>query len=499
MPQIGLILIILFFTGACTMGPDYQRPTLTSPAEYRHGVGADKIWRQAIPADDLPRGEWWRIYQDPILNELQQRAAANNLELRAALARLEQARALTRISEADLLPRLDLQPSGQRARKPADLAPAGQARTTTTLNLPLIFGYELDLWGRLRRLSEAAKADFAAGAADFENFRLLLHGEVARTYFALRTLDGEIQLLEKTLELRQKNQRLMASRFQHGLNDRLGLSRAETEVATTEAEVIILHHRRSEIEHALALLIGEAASSFIQEVNSTSNAVPPMIKPGLPAQLLQRRPDVAGAERRLMAVNARIGAAEAAFFPAIRLTGAAGFGSTELSSLLSLGNRFWNLAPQLSLPLFDGGRNRARLEQAKAAHQEALAQYQQTILRAFKEVEDALSALKHLDAQQNAQRRAAASAHTTVKLAHHRHSAGLVSYLEIIESERSALSLERAVLLTNGQQLQAHIALVKALGGGWQETEGLYPPSLHSLQLPFQTKTVEVSPGGLGR
>jgi len=341
--------------------------------------------------------------------------------------------------------------------------------TTTTLNLPLNLGYEVDLWGRLRRLSEAAAGDFAAGVAEVENFRLILHSEVARAYFALRTLDGEIELLEKTLELRRENLRLMSSRYRHGISDRLDLSRTETEVAVAEAEMIALRQRRSEVEHGLALLVGEAPGNFIQAADPAPAPTPPLVKPGLPAELLQRRPDVAGAERRLMAANARIGAAEAAFFPAIRLTGAAGFGSSELSTLLNSGNRFWNFGPQLSLPVFDGGRNRARLEQAQAVHQEALAQYQQTILQAFREVEDALTALKHLAAQQEAQQRAAASARETVTLAHHRYRAGLVSYLEVIDSERSALTLERAVLLTDGQQLQANIALVKALGGGWEQ------------------------------
>ncbi|MFH7325077.1 efflux transporter outer membrane subunit [Desulfurivibrio sp. C05AmB] len=469
MPKVILPLIFLLFAGGCALGPDYQRPEVASPVEYRHSPAQDETWQQAMPADDLPKGEWWRLYRDPILDQLQEQAAANNLELRAALARLEQARALVGISEADLLPRLDLQPSAQRGRTPADLSPLGQTMTTTTLNLPLNLGYEVDLWGRLRRLSEAAGADFAAGAAEVENFRLILHGEVARTYFALRTLDGEIELLGKTVELRRENLRLMASRYQHGISDRLDLSRTETEVAVAEAEMIALRQRRSEVEHGLALLVGEAPGNFIQAADPAPAPTPPLVKPGLPAELLQRRPDVAGAERRLMAANARIGAAEAAFFPAIRLTGAAGFGSSELSTLLNSGNRFWNFGPQLSLPVFDGGRNRARLEQAQAVHQEALAQYQQTILQAFREVEDALTALKHLAAQQEAQQRAAASARETVTLAHHRYRAGLVSYLEVIDSERSALTLERAVLLTDGQQLQANIALVKALGGGWEE------------------------------
>lgn len=483
MPRIGLILIVLLLGSGCALGPDYQRPELDPPADYRHASppadhGEEVRLQPALPADDLPRGEWWRLYRDPALNELQQRAAAGNLELRVALARLDQARAAARLGSADRLPRLDLQPSAQRSRTPEDLSPMGVATTTTVITLPLNLGYEIDLWGRLRRQSEAAGAEFQASAAEVENFRLLLHGEVARAYFSLWTLEQELELLAKTLELRRENLRLVTSRFSGGLTGRLDVSRAESEAAVTEAEVVMLRQRRAELEHALALLMGETTSRFtLPRIGEIGPNVPP-VAPGLPSALLQRRPDVAAAERRLMAASARIGMAEAAFFPTIRLTGAAGYGSNELDRLLNTGNRLWSLGPQISLPIFDGGRNRARLEQAKAAYQENLAAYQQTILQAFKEVDDALVALNLLTEQQQAQQRALAAARQSVELSHHRYRAGLVSYLEVIESERTTLSLERAALLTTGQQLQANLALIRALGGGWQDDDlPALPPS----------------------
>ncbi len=469
-PALTLTLLTSLLGAGCALGPDYQRPELDPPAAYRHAPQSGKEslpLEAAIPADHLPKGEWWKLYGDPLLDDLQARTALGNQELRGALARLEQARAAARIIDADLLPRLDLQASAQRGRTPEDFSPLGGATTATTINLPLNLAYELDLWGRLRRQSEAAGADFAASTAELENFKLLLHGEVARAYFALRVLDQELELLNQTVGLRADNLRLVKSRFVNGLADRLDLSRAETESAGAEAETIALRQQRAEIEHALALLLGESSSRLTLDTHAFAPEIP-TLAPGLPATLLQRRPDVAAAERRLMAASARIGMAEATFFPAIRLTGAAGYGSTELGNLLSRGNTLWNLAGQLSQPLFDGGRNRARLEQSQAAYEENLAAYRQTILKAFKEVDDALVALKLLAEKQAAQQRALAAARQSVELSHHRYRAGLVSYLEVIESERSALTLERATLLTTGQQLQAHLALVKALGGGWQ-------------------------------
>lgn len=465
---LTLLLAVLPLVNGCLLGPDYLRPEIDTPDGWKEVRGESGSRLNAIPADELPKGRWWEIYDDSELNRLQQEATLNNQDLRAAMARLEQAGAAARVAGAAIMPTLDLQADAQRGASSADLTPGGASQTGTTINLPLNLAYELDLWGRLRRQSEAAGADFAASAAELESFRLLLHSEVARSYFTLQTLEREVGLLSKTLELRRKNQKMMNHRYQLGIGNRLDLSRAQTETATSEAELITLQQQRSEMEHALALLLG-AHPAELELSKGEHLPTPPPLQPGLPAELLLRRPDVAAAERKLKAANARIGMAEAAFFPGIRLTGAAGFGSTELSTLLNSGNSFWNLGPQLSLPIFDGGANQARLDQAGAAHREALAGYQQTILQAFREVEDALSALYHLENRHRAQTRALEHASEGLELARRRYQGGLVSYFEVIESERSHLGLQRALLNTKGQQLQAHIALVKALGGGFQE------------------------------
>ncbi|WP_305042250.1 efflux transporter outer membrane subunit [Geoalkalibacter sp.] len=458
---IGLTALLL---GACTLGPAYQRPEVMTPPVYRE----DAPWKQATPADALPKDAWWRLYGDPTLDDLQERARIANQDVRAALARLERARAAARISEADLLPRLDLDPSVQRGRTPEDLAPGRGAFTATALHVPFDLSYEIDLWGRVRRSVEAAGAEYQASAADLHNLLLIVHAEVARSYFGLRTLDAEIALLERTLELRAQNLRLVESLFKNGQVGRLDVARAETELASARSEEAGLRRLRAQFEHALAVLAGEPPAGLVLAA-APLDLEPPAIAPGLPSALLERRPDVAAAERRMAAANARIGVAQTAFFPAVRLTGSAGWGSSELSSLFSWDNRAWGLGPALSLPIFDAGRNRAGLEQAQALHEEAVALYRQSLLIAFREVEDALSDLRHLAEQYDAESTATRSAREAAELSGKRYRAGLVSYLEVVDAERTALASERAATRILGQRLQAGVSLIKALGGGWSD------------------------------
>lgn len=462
-----MIVVALTLTG-CTLGPDYQRPEMETPAAFRYAGENAAAWKIAEPADDTPKGEWWRLFADSRLNELQAQATAANQELRAALARLDQARAAARISEAAQAPTLDLNPAASRRRTPADLSGTGAAITADTITLPLDLAYEIDLWGRVRRSVEAAGADYQAAASDLETIRLGLHAEVARHYFTLRALDRESELLAATVELRRENLRLIDSRFRNGQVGRLEMARAESELAAVTAEALELKRLRDEREHALALLTGQAASNFQLAARPlAAEDEPPAVQPGLPSALLERRPDVAAAERRLMAANARIGVAEAAFFPRLSLTGSAGFGSNELDALFTSPNRSWLLGPLASLPILDGGRRQADKEQALAAHEERVALYRQQVLTAFKEVEDALSAGQLLAQQATARKEAAAAAREAAELSGKRYRAGRVSYLEVVESERTALAAERTVIQIQNQRLQAAISLVKALGGGW--------------------------------
>ena len=450
----------------CTMGPDYQRPEATVPAAYRE----ESPWKEAAPADDLDKGAWWQAYGDPVLDDLQQRAASANQSLQAAIARVDQARAAARISESALYPRLDLAPSALRGRSAADLN-GGTAETTTVLRTPLDLSYEIDLWGRVRRSVEAGTAQYQASKADLQNILLTLQSDVSRNYFNLRSLDAQLDLLRRTVELRRRNLQLVTSLFDNGQVGRLDVARAETELANAQAETAALNRRRVSTEHALAVLIGEPVANFKLPLPPPNlEARPPLVTAGIPSTLLERRPDIAAAERRMIAANARIGVAKAAFFPAINLTGSAGYASNELSQLFEWDNHTWSLGPFISLPIFDAGRNRAQLAQAEAAWMEAVALYRQQILVAFREVEDALSDIRILGEQAEAQQRALDAARQAADLSGKRYRAGLVSYLEVVVSERTALATEFLANQVLEQRFQASVSLIKALGGGWESS-----------------------------
>ncbi|WP_298036740.1 efflux transporter outer membrane subunit [uncultured Desulfuromonas sp.] len=463
---IALTLFSLLLAG-CTLGPDYLRPEVDTPLAWKEGAP----WKEAAPMDGAPKGSWWEIYGDPVLNGLEEEAAAANQDLRAAAARVDQARALARIDEADLLPRVDLNPAAGRARTPGDFAFGGKGVTGDSYSVPFDLSYEIDLWGRVRRSAEASRADAGASLADYRNVLLVLQAEVAGNYFALRSLDAEIALLERTVGLRRENLELVASLFEHGQVGRLDVARAETELATTEAEALGVQKRRAELEHALAVLLGRAAAGFALSP-APLDLTPPAVAPGLPSSLLERRPDVGAAERQMAAASARIGIARTAFFPAIRLTGSAGYASTEASGLFDWDSRSWALGPAVSLPIFEAGRNRANLNRARAAYEEAVAIYRRQVLVAFAEVEDALSGLRVLAAQADAQGRAVGAAREAAEISDKRYQAGFVSYLEVVDSQRTSLQSERQAVQILGQRLQASVSLIKALGGGWNMEPG---------------------------
>jgi multidrug efflux system outer membrane protein len=331
----------------------------------------------------------------------------------------------------------------------------------------VVLSYEIDLWGRVRRSIEAAEADVESSFADYQNLLLTLQAELARSYFTLRAVDNEIELLQQTIKLRLATRDLVKSKFDNGQVGQLDLSRAESELATTEAEAFGLQKQRGELENAIAVLIGLPPANFSLTTGLLTQGPPP-VSPGLPSALLERRPDVAAAERQMAAASARIGVARTAFFPAISLTGSAGFGSTQVDSLFEWDNRTWGLGPAISLPIFDYGRNRANLDQARAAYDEAVANYRQQVLVAFQEVEDGLNGLQVLAQQGLSLQQATAAANQAWQISEKRYRAGLVSYLEVVDSQRTALLAERALVQLRGQQLNSSVLLIKALGGGWQ-------------------------------
>ena len=458
-------------SGPLTIGPDYQAPTNFIPEKYK----AEDLgnWKEGKPLDTLPKGDWWTAFNDEGLNDLETRAFSANQNLKAAVARVDQSRASARVARSQFLPTVTFQPSYTRERFSPNQEPAFGSITANSYSVPLDLSYEVDLWGRVRRSFESARADAQATLADFYGVQLGLQTDVAVNYFSLRALDAQIGTVAGTIGLRKEQLQLVQSRFDGGIGNELDVERSKTELATTEAEAADLARRRAELENAIAILVGANPSSFkLPALTSTNwNPQPPEIPAGLPADLLERRPDVATAERQLASANAKIGVAKAAFFPVLTLTASGGYLSADVDSLFRWDSRQWTLGPSLSLPIFAGGRNRANLRSSKAAFEEAVAQYRQQVLVAFGDLENSLSGTRHLADQAAAQQRAVASSRRAVELATDRYRSGIVNYTEVIDASRDALQADRDNEQLAGQRLIAAVQLIKALGGGWQQQQ----------------------------
>ena len=473
----GAVGVALLFTvlsahaGPLTVGPDYAAPSNAIPAAYKAaGLGE---WKAGRPLDGVPKGSWWTLFRDPDLNDLEGRAAASNQQLCVAVARVDQARSTARVARSELFPGVAAHPSVVRQRYSPDQQPSFGNLTANTFGAPLDLSYEIDLWGRVRRGFESARDEAQAALADYFSVLLTLQADLAQNYFALRALDAEIGTVAGTVELRREQVRLVRSRFEGGIGNELDVARAETELSTAEAEAASLAQRRDALENAIAILAGENPGVFRLAARGDAgtdwNPQPPQIPAGLPADLLERRPDVAAAERRLAAANAKIGVAKAAFFPVLTLTGSGGYLSGDVDTLFNWNSRVWSIGPSLSLPLFAGGRNLANLHRARGAFEESLAQYRQQVLIAFGDVEDSLTNIRHLSGQADAQARAVEFARRASGLAADRYRSGIVAYLEVVDANRDALAAERANAQLSGQRLIAAVQLIKALGGGWSE------------------------------
>ena len=470
-PRFLLTLANAMLVAGCIhVGTDYVRPKATLPAAY---VEAGP-WKVAAPSDEVIRGSWWEIYGDPVLNRLEEQARASSPRVQAAVARVEQARAILGFNEAGHYPTLEFSPDASRSgvsRNRPDQpskVPGNTAYTTNRFRMPLYASYEIDLWGKISRLEESANRRMEASVAAYHGVLLTLHSDLAQTYFQLRAADEELVLLTRGIELRERARDLVGARKRGGLASELDLARVETELAVTQSDAQAALRRRNELQYALALLTGAAPGPFELSVEPFVPQ-PPVIPVGMPADLLERRPDIAEAERLLAARNADIGVAQAALFPSIKLTGALGFESNELSALLNRESQIWSLGASLTQPLFDGGRLRSNIDRARAVHAENLAEYRERLLVAFKEVETALSALRILDLQHESQSRAVNSAERAEQLATARFKTGLVNVLELIDAQRTRLQVERGRLLIRQQQMLASVTLIRALGGGWAE------------------------------
>jgi multidrug efflux pump len=453
------------------VGPDYKPLTNSTPASYKAYTEYGS-WKMGQPLDNVPKGAWWEIFGDTNLNALELQAFQANQGLKGAFARLEQSRDVARIARADLMPTVDFNPSYERQKYSPLQNPSFGDITANTFNMPLDLSYEVDLWGRVRRSFEGARADAQASLADYYNVLLALQSDVADNFFTLRELDAEIEIVNNTIDLRHEQVKVVESRYQGGIGSELEVAQAQTELATTEADAASLARSRDEIENAIAILVGANPSEF-HLAPSTNNWTPepPEIPAGLPGDLLERRPDVAQAERQLASANAKIGVAKAAFFPVVSLTGSGGYLSGDVNTLFNWEAHTWSFGPSVSLPIFAGGRNLAGYRHSKAGYTEAVAAYREQVLLAFGDVENSLSGIKHLADQFEAQQRAVTNSLQAATLAEDRYRSGVVSYIEVVDANRDLLTAQRAATQLTGRRFIASIRLIKALGGGFEADE----------------------------
>jgi NodT family efflux transporter outer membrane factor (OMF) lipoprotein len=478
----GLLISLLLFSG-CTVGPRYAKPTVPTAPEYKE-VPSD--WKTAQPSDQIARGKWWEIFQDAQLNALEEQINVSNENLKSAEAQFQQARALVRFNRAAYYPTVTAGASAAREHLSQNrpLVTSASATNVSDFSIPVDASYEADVFGRVRHTVEAARANAQASAADLESVRLSLHAELAFDYFEMRTLDAEEQLLLSNVTSFEKALDLTQNRYKGGVASAVDVAQAQTQLENTRTQAIDVLVQRAQNEHAIATLIGQPASTFTAPALAW-NSPPPDIPPGIPSELLERRPDIAAAERRVAAANAQVGVARAAYFPIFTLTGSGGFESTAITTLIQGPSGFLTVGAAAAVTAFDGGRRRAVSEQARAAYDESVANYRQSVLAAFQEVEDNLAALRILNDEAKAQQAAVAAAEHSLDLSNNRYRGGVVSYLEVTTAQSTALADERAAVDILRRRMTASVSLIKALGGGWNSA------SLPSVKVdsPQQTAT----------
>jgi NodT family efflux transporter outer membrane factor (OMF) lipoprotein len=462
-----MTLVVVAASG-CSVAPKLTLPDVPTAAAYKE----PSPWTTAVPADELPRDAWWNLYQDDRLSELQDRLAANSPDLAAALARYDQALAYSAQLRSDLFPSIALQGQAQRARQSETNPPSGSSSTRyyNSYVLGAQASYEIDLWGRVRNNVRYGRLSAEAAAADLQSARLSLQAELADTYIALRGLDKEAELLEETVQAYDRALSLTQDRYRAGIVSGLDVSRAQSQLDAARSQSAQTQAQRATLEHAIAALIGASPSEFTLQPQSSDLQIP-NIPAAVPADLLQRRPDIAAAQRRTAAANASVGVARSAFFPSIALNASYGFASNASANWLTAPNAAWAIGPSLLLELFDGGRRRAQVDQAVAVLEEAGANYRATVLGAFQQVEDNLALMHHFGTAAESERAAASSAEKSLEYAQNRYKEGAASYLEVVESQTTALTARRAALDLDTRRLRASVALIRALGGGWSQEQ----------------------------
>jgi NodT family efflux transporter outer membrane factor (OMF) lipoprotein len=481
--RAGLGMAVIAALSGCAVGPDYVRPPVITPAAYKELDG----WKVAEPGDLALRGAWWETFGDPTLSELENRVSAANQTLVAAAATYRQATALVREARAGFFPTVTIGAGYTRSQVSSTLTSSGSnanatagaltggvssttGRPTNFFQMPIDVSWTPDFWGRVRRTVESNQAAAQASAGDLETARLSLQAELAQDYFQMRTLDAQRKLLDETVTAFEQSLELTRTRFRGGVASQVDIVQAETQLETTRAQAIDVGVARAQFEHAIALLTGQPASTFTLPAAPLTTP-PPSVPIGVPSQLLERRPDVAAAERRMAAANAQIGVALAAFYPTVTLSGSAGFESSSIAQWLTWPSRFFAVGPSISQTVIDGGLRRAQTDQAHAAYDNSVANYRQTVLTAFQGVEDNLAALRILESEAGVQDRAVRAAQRSVTLTTSQYRAGIVSYLNVITTQTIALANEVTAVQILGRRMTATILLVQALGGGWNTAE----------------------------
>lgn len=456
--SITSTLCLLVLSG-CTVGPDYQRPTMAVPLHYKEA----RHWQQATPRDDLSKGTWWAVYHDPELDRLLRQVSISNQNVANYAALYRQANALVSGSQADLMPTVGYDASTTRSSSHS----SGGRTTSNTHQAELSASWELDLWGKLRRTVEENRASAEASAAELNNVTLSAQSELAQDYFQLRIMDEKIALSQRSIAAYERYLTVINNKYQVGSESRATQAQAQMQLESARASMQDYQWQRAQLEHAIALLLGLAPAQFSLPVAKLT-ATLPAIPAAMPAQLLQRRPDIAEAERNVAAANAAVGVAIAGYYPDLSLSASGGVSASSLQNLLSLPNRVWSLGPSLSGTLLDFGATSSEVEQARAAYDAKVASYRQTVLEGLQEVEDYLVELDTLQGEVASQQRAATAAQTSASVTRNQYDAGMIDYLDVATTENSSLTEQQSLLSLQSTQWTASVKLIAALGGSWE-------------------------------
>jgi NodT family efflux transporter outer membrane factor (OMF) lipoprotein len=464
----GLLALVVLLSGGCTVGPNYRTPVVETPSAFKEAGN----WKPAQPNDQNLGGSWWTTFRDPQLDALELQVNISNQNLKAAEAQYQEARAALRYDRADYYPTVTAGPSASRTRVSANAPPPGSKFDGVTYSdfvLPFDFSYQVDVWGRVRRTVEASRDQAQASAADLATVNLSLHADLAIDYFQARSLDAEEQLLTSTVKQYEDALELNESRFQGGLSSEVEVQQAKTQLDTTRAQAIDVGVLRAQYEHAVAILIGKPPAEFSLPPLPLT-VPPPLVPTSMPSELLERRPDIAAAERRVAAANAQIGVAKSAYYPVISLTGGGGFESSSITSLLNGPSGLWSFGVSALGTVFDGGRRRALTDEARARYDVQVAAYRESVLTGFQQVEDNLAAVRILENEAKVQNEAVVAAQKSLDLSNTRYTGGVTSYLEVTVAQSAALQDEVTAVNILGRRMANTVLLIQALGGGWDRS-----------------------------